>query len=191
MPAPTPTDEKQLWRRWALDRRRARSAEEIAAARAAIAAQLRDELAGAATVCCYLPLPTEPLSPTLPALLLASGTRVLVPLTRPGAALDWADYSPELTAGPFGIAEPTGPPLGSAAAAGADVVLIPALLVDARGTRLGRGGGHYDRTLPTLSGRRIAVVFDDELVDELPAEDFDIPVTAVVTPSGGLGRVGR
>ncbi len=191
VPAPTPTEEKQLWRRWALDRRRSRPTGEIAAARAAIVGHLRAELAGTSTVCGYLPLPTEPLSPELPALLLAAGTRVLVPLTRPGAALDWADYTPELTAGPFGIPEPTGPALGPAAAAGAEAVLIPALLVDARGTRLGRGGGHYDRTLPRLSGRRIAVLFDDELVDELPAEDFDAPVTAVVTPGGGLRGIGR
>lgn len=191
MPAPTPTEQKQLWRKWALDRRRGRSADEIAAARAAISEQLRALLAGASTVCCYLPLRTEPLSPALPALLLAAGTRVLVPLARPEAALDWADYTPELTAGPFGIPEPTGPALGAAAAAGADAVLIPALLVDAAGTRLGRGGGHYDRTLPGLSGRRIAVLFDDELVDELPAEDFDVPVTAVITPSGGLRAVSR
>jgi len=70
-------------------------------------------------------------------------------------------------------------------------VLVPALLVDARGVRLGRGGGHYDRTLPGLQGKLIAVVFDDEFVPELPAEERDVRMTAVVTPAGGVRQFGR
>jgi 5-formyltetrahydrofolate cyclo-ligase len=64
---------------------------------------------------------------------------------------------------------------------------MPALSVDRAGVRLGRGGGYYDRAL--LHARPdavlVALVFDDEFVDELPAEPHDRRVTAVVTPSGG------
>jgi 5-formyltetrahydrofolate cyclo-ligase len=55
------------------------------------------------------------------------------------------------------------------------------------GIRLGRGGGFYDRALTHVrpDAVLVAVVFDDELVDELPAEPHDQRVTVVVTPSGG------
>ena len=67
-------------------------------------------------------------------------------------------------------------------------MLVPALAVDGAGRRLGRGGGHYDRTLALLTSatRRIAVIFDDELIDNVPADVFDERVTAAVTPTRGL-----
>ena len=57
----------------------------------------------------------------------------------------------------------------------ADVVVVPALAVDRDGVRLGRGGGYYDRALrhARADAVLVAVVFDDELVDELPAEPHD------------------
>src|SRR5262249_52870762 len=63
-----------------------------------------------------------------------------------------------------------------------------ALAVDRFGVRLGRGGGHYDRTLP-LAGRGaelIAIVRDSELVAALPREPHDIPMTAALTPTAGF-----
>jgi len=187
-----PPDSKQAWRRLAIDRRRRRTGSEIDAAREAIAGHLALHLAGsAALVAGYLPLPSEPMHPGLALMLQQAGTRVLLPLTRPDAPVDWAEYSDDVRRGRFGIDEPTGPPLGSDAVKLADAVLVPALLVDARGVRLGRGGGHYDRTLPGLPGELIAVVFDDERVLELPAEEHDVPMTAVVTPSGGVRQFRR
>ncbi len=187
-----PPDSKQAWRRLAIDRRRRRTRSEIDAAREAIAGHLALHLAGsAALVAGYLPLPSEPMHPGLAVMLQQAGTRVLLPLTRPDAPVDWAEYSDDVRRGRFGIDEPTGPPLGSDAVKLADAVLVPALLVDARGVRLGRGGGHYDRTLPGLPGELIAVVFDDEWVLELPAEEHDVPMTAVVTPSGGVRQFRR
>jgi 5-formyltetrahydrofolate cyclo-ligase len=84
--------------------------------------------------------------------------------------------------------EPTGPPLGITVIATAVLVLVPALAVDRRGIRLGRGGGHYDRTLPLArSGTPlVAIVRDDEVLASLPAEPHDFPVTAALTPGRGL-----
>jgi 5-formyltetrahydrofolate cyclo-ligase len=89
--------------------------------------------------------------------------------------------------GRFGILEPVGPKLGPTAIGTAEVVVVPALAVDRGGTRLGRGGGWYDRALRHARPGAVvvAVVFDGEVVDRLPALDHDRPVTAVVTPSGG------
>jgi 5-formyltetrahydrofolate cyclo-ligase len=70
--------------------------------------------------------------------------------------------------------------------------VVPALAVDHRGARLGRGGGYYDRALSHArpDATLVAVLFDDELVDHLPAEPHDRPVDAVVTPSAGWQAVG-
>jgi 5-formyltetrahydrofolate cyclo-ligase len=72
------------------------------------------------------------------------------------------------------------------------VVLVPALAVDHAGVRLGRGAGFYDRTLPLThpSARLVAVVRDDELVDEIPAEAHDVPMTHALTPRRGLVQLG-
>jgi len=133
--------------------------------------------------------------PTLPLLdaLVADGRRVLLPITLEDMTLDWAEYTgpDDLTPTRLGLLEPTGPRLGPAAIAEAEAILVPALAVDRAGRRLGQGGGCYDRALPHASGRVIAVVADDELLDEVPTEPHDLPVEAVLTPSGGLMAVPR
>src|SRR5439155_17399887 len=111
-------------------------------------------LAGAAVVCGYLPLATEPLTTALLDRLVAAGTTVLVPVVTADAPLDWCRYPGPTTTSPFGIQEPTGTRLGPAKIRSADAVLLPALAVDATGARLGRGGGHYDRTLALLDADR-------------------------------------
>jgi 5-formyltetrahydrofolate cyclo-ligase len=61
--------------------------------------------------------------------------------------------------------------------------------VDRAGTRLGRGGGSYDRVLPRTTGLVVALLHDGEAVAELPAEPHDVPVDAVVLPARGLVRL--
>ena len=70
------------------------------------------------------------------------------------------------------------------------MVLIPALSVDKTGVRLGRGAGYYDRTLVGLSADLVAVVYDEELVDSLPAGDHDVAVGWALTPGGGFQELG-
>jgi 5-formyltetrahydrofolate cyclo-ligase len=82
--------------------------------------------------------------------------------------------------------------LGRDAVATADVVLVPGLAVDRTAMRLGRGGGSYDRALGRVPvGTFVCtLLYDGEVLDEVPAEPHDRPVTAVVTPSG-LTRLRR
>lgn len=70
-----------------------------------------------------------------------------------------------------------------------EVILAPGLLFTADGRRLGRGGGHYDRLLARLplGVERIGVTTEARVVPELPAEEHDIPMTAIVTESGVQG----
>ena len=170
-------DEKQQLRGDLLGARRARSASDLEAARAAIRDHLRERLAGLGCVAAYVPLRTEPGSMELLAQLRAGGTRVLVPVTLPDRDLDWATWSTD------GV----GTALGVAAISTADLVLAPALAVAPDGTRLGRGGGSYDRALGRLRPQVpvAALLFDGELVAELPREPWDVPVSAVVTPRDG------
>ncbi len=135
-------------------------------------------------VAAYVPIGSEPGDVRL-LTALAARARVLLPLTpsEPGA-LDWAVYDGALVAGPYGLLEPAGPPLGIGAVRDATAIVLPALGVARTGVRLGRGAGYYDRTLGGHTGLTMAVVYDHELVDELPAEDTDVPVGAALTPSG-------
>jgi 5-formyltetrahydrofolate cyclo-ligase len=117
--------------------------------------------------------------------LRAAGVRVLLPVVT-GERLDWATYDGEgaLAEGPLGLAEPSGHRLGSDALAAADVVLVPALAVDRSGHRLGRGRGYYDRALAAVSVPVIAVVFDDDVIDDVPVEAHDRDVDGWLSPSG-------
>lgn len=147
-----------------------------------------------ATVCAYLPVGNEPGSTTLVETLRQLCKRVLLPATRTDARgtplpLEWGEYEPEtLITGRYGLLEPGEPRLPAAAIAEASIIVVPALAVDRRGVRLGRGGGYYDRSLPLRSAgcTLIAVVRDDELVNELPAETHDVRMTHVLTPGHGL-----
>ena len=68
-----------------------------------------------------------------------------------------------------------------------DLVLAPAMAVDAKGNRMGKGGGYYDRALEPLPHGKppvFAMVYPSEFLDELPTEDHDRKVDAAVTAEG-------
>ena len=144
----------------------------------------------AGTVAAYYSVGTEPDTRGLVYALWKRGTYVLLPLLRPDGDLDWASYEgpDSLVPGPRGLREPAEPPRGIEAVARADVVLAPALAVDRAGHRLGRGGGSYDRALARVGPLipLIALLYDDELVEQVPTAPHDIPVRAAVTPRTGI-----
>lgn len=172
--------------------RRALRPEEVAQADAALAGRLPELVAPAAelTVCAYVPMGGEPGGPDLPARLAAvpGVARVLLPVLRPDRDLDWAEYrGPEsLAPAARGLHEPVGPRLGVAGITGAGLVLVPALAVDRRGVRLGRGGGSYDRALGRIrpGALVIALLYPGELLDRVPAEPHDQRVDGVLTTTG-------
>lgn len=146
------------------------------------------EVRRAATVAAYISLSNEPGTGPLVEQLHALGRRLILPVLLPDNDLEWAVYDgPQgLVPASRGLLEPTGPRLGAEAVATADVVLCPGLAVDRRGYRLGKGGGSYDRALVRvpLGTFVCTLLYDGELLEHVPAEDHDRPVTAVVTPSG-------
>tara|TARA_B100000959_G_scaffold281266_1_gene344946 strand:- start:406 stop:969 length:564 start_codon:yes stop_codon:yes gene_type:complete len=65
-----------------------------------------------------------------------------------------------------------------------DIILVPGVGFNANGTRLGKGGGFYDRFLehhrpPIVLG----IAFDEQIVDTIPSEEHDQKMTAVITPT--------
>ncbi|MPY96906.1 MAG: 5-formyltetrahydrofolate cyclo-ligase [Actinophytocola sp.] len=190
---------KAAWRARLLAERDAVPAEDAATAADALARAMADlvkiapgESSAAATACCYVPFGTEPGSLAMVDALRDSGAEVLLPVVPdvPGP-LDWARYEGPATlrAGTLpGLLEPAGERVGPEALRRASFVFVPALAIDHRGVRLGRGAGYYDRSLPLAapSARLIAVVRDAELVPELPAEPHDVRLTGALLPERGL-----
>ncbi|MSO22891.1 MAG: 5-formyltetrahydrofolate cyclo-ligase [Acidobacteria bacterium] len=168
---------------------RAQRAQRPQAEREAFAQQLSVDsqpvLAAAGTVTLFVGVGDEPDTRPLLRALHGRGVRVLLPIVMPDWSLDWAVYVGDdaLAEAGYGLLEPTGPRLGAAAVAEADVVLVPALAVDPSGRRLGQGAGFYDRALAFVATDTpvLAIVFDDERIsDDLPEEPHDRRVNGIL-----------
>lgn len=86
----------------------------------------------------------------------------------------------DLTPGAYGIEEPTGALFTDYAAI--DFIAVPGVAFDRNGNRLGRGKGYYDRLLPRIpSAYKAGICFPFQLVEEVPAEPFDIRMDEVIT----------
>ena len=168
-----PSGDKTLLRRSVLARRAALPPDPTRGAAWADALGALTE--GLARVAAYASFGTEP--PT-GALLDRLTAEVLLPVLLPDRDLDWS-------AG--------GPPLGADAVASCGLVVVPALAVDRRGVRLGRGGGSYDRVLGRVPAGvpTVALLHDGELLDAVPAEPHDRRVSAAVLPTRGVVRLPR
>jgi 5-formyltetrahydrofolate cyclo-ligase len=130
----------------------------------------------AGTVGLYRALPSECGTDLLAAAL---GDRACFPCVVPGeTVLQFRRAGAEWSPGALGVQEPKGEPVPLRSI---DVLVVPALAIDAHGRRLGRGRGHYDATLAAFPGRSIALVFESQLVPEVPVGDHDRPVDAVCT----------
>ena len=181
-----------------LSARRAAPADLRRAESDALCARLAGLAQPGETVCAYVPVGSEPGSPAMLDVLVAAGARVLLPVAREDDAgiplpLSWGEYRDgELVEARFGLREPSGPWLAADAIRAASTIVVPALAVDRAGVRLGRGAGFYDRSLSMAgpSARLIALVRDDELVDHLPGDPHDVPMTHALTPAFGLVELG-
>jgi 5-formyltetrahydrofolate cyclo-ligase len=188
--APDVPAQKRVLREAALAARAALSEADRSRADAALAAAVRRIVRGTALVAGYAPLGDEPGGSSLPEQLAATlpPGGLLLPVLRPDRDLDWVRYDGSLAAGGTlrAVREPPGPRLGVDAIAAAEIVIVPALAVDATGARLGRGGGSYDRALSRVHPGVpvIALLYAGEVVPAVPTEPHDHVVTAALTPDG-------
>ncbi|WP_461142979.1 5-formyltetrahydrofolate cyclo-ligase [Salinifilum aidingensis] len=186
---------KSAWRDHLLQRRGELDTSTRSAEAAALTGHVGEWLAekSVTTVAAYVPVGDEPGSTELLESLLREGHRVLVPIVVRGRPLDWAEYTgpDSLRPATYGLLEPAGEHLGAEALGQAGALIVPALAVDHRGTRLGRGAGFYDRSLPLAApgAELVAVVRDEEFVPELPGEEHDVRMHGVLTPRRGVVRL--
>lgn len=107
------------------------------------------------------------------------GKRVVVPRVE-GDVMRYYNYHPDhMTVGAFGIIEPVGDEVVSAA--DIDLMIVPARAFTPKGDRLGRGGGFYDKYMALEGFRAVkyGVAFDCQMFDALPTDPHDVPVNAV------------
>ena len=194
--SPVPPDKQTLRRQFrarraslAPKRDRGCDAEAIAAAAAAFLDTLsptatrageQSAYGGQICVAIYRSLPTEPPTQALAEMLHARHVLVVVPEMLPDKDLDWHELRAD---------DSEGPRLGTEAINAAQVIFTPALAVDHSGTRLGQGGGSYDRALARRHPDAVivAIVNDAEYaVPPLPRDAHDVRVNAIITPGSGL-----
>ncbi|WIJ26052.1 5-formyltetrahydrofolate cyclo-ligase [Devosia sp. RR2S18] len=117
--------------------------------------------------------------------LMDAGTTVVLPaVTSPDGPLDFRVWEPgeALYEAGFGTLAPA----PSAPRADPDCVLMPLLGFDAQGTRLGYGGGYYDRTIADLDQKPtlVGIAFSAQEFSSIPRQDHDVPLDAVITETG-------
>ncbi|WP_027963442.1 5-formyltetrahydrofolate cyclo-ligase [Halalkalibacillus halophilus] len=62
-----------------------------------------------------------------------------------------------------------------------DLIIVPGLLYDSNGFRIGYGGGYYDRYLSGFNGSTISIAMEEQILPSIPHDHFDIPVHSIIT----------
>jgi 5-formyltetrahydrofolate cyclo-ligase len=148
----------------------------------------------------YESLPNEPPTGQLIQALLSAGHEVIVPIVLDDFSLEWT-YAAEGTSGNLATVtrlpkdatatEDGRPWLGVDALTGCDLIVTPGLTVDPHGTRLGQGGGCYDRALRfrDVAAPVVTLLYEGEQSEtDLPLEPHDSTVDGYVTTSGRIVR---
>lgn len=125
--------------------------------------------------------------------LWENGFQTVLPVLHPFAKghLLFLRYAPDtpMTSNKYGIEEPELRVDNVVPLSKIDILLLPLVGFDTKGNRLGMGGGYYDRTLAQWHNGHtphlfpIGLSYDEQRVDELPVEAWDIPLPEIITPT--------
>lgn len=126
---------------------------------------------------------------TAPIIELAwqEGKKVVVPKCTPKEShLDFHELSSfdQLETVYFGLQEPVPTLCPVYEPNSIDLMLVPGLIFDLNGYRIGYGGGYYDRYLATYANQTVALATEAQLVESVPFEEYDVPVNHIVTEKG-------
>jgi 5-formyltetrahydrofolate cyclo-ligase len=185
VPSPSPPGKPAL-RKEALAERRAYAASLDPALRSALERKLAGivlpRLIGARIVAGYHPLKDE-ISPYSILDRLGAGQRAALPWFQGRDARMLFREAPAVEPSPWGVLQPS----GEAEALAPDIVLVPLVAADRRGTRIGHGKGHYDRALAHLRDGgpvfTIGLAWEPQILDQpIPADPWDVPLDAIATP---------
>lgn len=111
--------------------------------------------------------------------------KILLPVVV-GDELQLRCYTDEnhMATGAYRIEEPAGDAFLDYEAIG--LAVVPGVSFDAKGGRLGRGKGYYDRLLPLLKGYKIGLCFSFQVSASVPSEAHDVKMDMVLTEKGFL-----
>lgn len=174
---------------------RAHAQEFSASERLTASPQLCDRLAqekffqDAQTILFFAPLADEPDVWPLLEKNLATSRTIALPrfnrTTKSYEAVAVHDLAADTVLGQFAVREPTAHcpvvPWNQL-----DLLLVPGLGFDARGARLGRGHGYYDRLLSLAGGVKCGLAFDWQVLAEIPAAPHDVTLNYILTPTRRL-----
>ena len=135
----------------------------------------------------FSPLPDEVDIRPLLERALSDGHRVALPICHPSDyTMDFYEIRSlsDLRSGHYGIAEPPSAAENRWQPTADALCLVPALAYDRNGNRLGRGGGYYDRFLPTFGGIACGVCLNDQVMRRLPTTPTDYALSLVLTEGG-------
>ncbi len=139
-----------------------------------------EELRGAEKILLYCAFKGEPDLSPLFGILLSQGKKVILPRVR-GKELELVSITNGscFTKGPFGIPEPSE---GSTVyPQELELAVVPGIIFDRRGYRVGFGKGYYDRLLSKVYAPKVGVAYSFQVIDNVPAESWDVPVDILIT----------
>jgi len=181
--------EKEVLRRKLLLRRARQREKDILAGSKSIEEKLfsLEEFVSADAIMFYVAKKEEVRTQDMIYSALEAGKNVVVPSLRldktrisPSLLLD---YENELEEGMFGIPEPKAECIRLFPIEEIDIVLVPGVVFDKGGGRIGFGGGFYDEFLGSLPGGtgRWGLAFEFQVVEKVPLTDRDVPVERIIT----------
>lgn len=146
-----------------------------------------NEYKQANSIMLYLDFKNEVKTDGLIRRILSENKRALIPVTNPTdyslVVSELKDPAKDLFPAKFGLREPNETTLRPVSPDAIDLVLVPGLVFDSKGYRIGFGAGYYDRFLPSLRPDvpLISMLFEFQLVEHVPNEPYDVPVHLLVT----------
>jgi 5-formyltetrahydrofolate cyclo-ligase len=185
---------KRAIRANALAARRAFTPEDVAQKSAAILQRLRSlpEFQPARAILTYVSSKDNEVD-TMPLIrsALEANRTVLVPVAVPSTGgMVWSEFKSldELEPSTFDILEPPEDSIRPVQPTKTDVAIVPGIAFDTACHRIGYGGGYYDRFLATFGGKKIALAYEVQVCDSIPAEPHDLPVDIIVTEDRTIRR---
>lgn len=122
----------------------------------------------------------------------AAGKRVCIPKCIPEKKqmvfYDFFSYD-DLEIVYYNLREPKPEPTKIVTKEQIDLLIVPGVVFDKQGYRIGFGGGYYDRFLAEYPNQSLSLVYSGQLIDRIPREDHDLPVDHLITETGKLGRL--
>jgi 5-formyltetrahydrofolate cyclo-ligase len=143
-----------------------------------------EEYEAAELILCYVSFRSEVSTQGIIEKSIEKGKRIGIPRTlRTRLEFYEIDSLKNLKKGYMGILEPGGNI--KLEISEADLIIVPGLVFDMEGHRIGYGGGYYDRVLKEYNkspaGKSIGLAYDFQVIEKIPRKEHDMPVDKIIT----------